>query len=321
MIAPISKDKSFYQKTTDSLLRNIAWISLISGLLLIWSSQSLITDVKISDIVEKIGLTILTSGVFAAILKSFQFIGVFKKEIESIVLDDKFIEKRNDLPELWKKVSASVYKQKFSAISNELQNIILRKYFPTDHVYYYESVIITINVEELTDEHIIKFTQHYQIKGVKAEEAKDVKLFHTLTIEKAQSPENHIQERIFYKINGDDKLTSVKEKAVKNEFEDETTTYSVSIPDHTKNFEIEAKERRQYSIKEDNTKLFKVNFITKEMDVSVSYPPNVQVLFFPLGVVEPFKVIHSDHPNRISRIHKGSLILPEQGFGLTFALK
>src|SRR5690606_3278175 len=120
--------QKWYKTTSDILLTNIAWISIITGILLLWSSVSFFEDIKYQGISEKIGITILSSGVFAAVLKSFQFIGLFRKELEKIILDNKFIEKRNDLPELWKQISSNLYQQKFPLISENLQNIILEKY-------------------------------------------------------------------------------------------------------------------------------------------------------------------------------------------------
>ena len=74
-----------------------------------------------------------------------------------------------------------------------------------------------------------------------------------------------------------------------------------------------------YSINDYNTKLFTVRVLTKEIHVSISYPENVKVLFFPLGVVKPFVDLHVDHKNRITKVNR-NLILPHQGFGLTFDL-
>lgn len=113
-IKKTEKSKStFFKSTTDSFLKNMAWIFIILGLLIIMlSTCDYFTD-SIQELINKIGFTMLTSGVFAAIMKSFQFIGIFKQEIENVILESKFIEKRNDLPELWKKISQCIYKEKF----------------------------------------------------------------------------------------------------------------------------------------------------------------------------------------------------------------
>jgi hypothetical protein len=312
-------EKSFYQKTTDILLRNIAWFFIISGFLIIFFSMWKKLDVQFADVSQKIGLTILTSGVFAAVLKSFQFIGVFKEEIENVILGSKFIEKRNDLPILWKKISQAVYKQKFPEISDSLQEIILNSYFPTSHPFYYEDFVITINIEEVTPDMIIKFTQSYKMKVVLAEGVDEVVMSHVFSVDKFDGMQEYKNEKEYYKVDGKDILNEIDKECTEDDFEI-CHSYSTKITGK-KSFEIESRERREYCIKEDNSKIFRVNSITKEMDISVSYPENLTVVFFSIGTVEKFIKKHTEHKNHISRVHKHSLILPKQGFGLTFALK
>jgi len=45
------------------------------------------------------------------------------------------------------------------------------------------------------------------------------------------------------------------------------------------------------------------------------------VTFFNVGVVKNFESKHLDSKNTISRIHKNGLILPFQGFGLSYVSK
>lgn len=309
-----------WKRTTSALLSNVFWISIIIGLLLLWASTSFFTDSRYVGISEKMGLTVLSSGVFAVILKSFQFTGLFREEIEKVILSSKFLEKRNDLPELWKLISSQIYKQKFPEINEDLQSIILDEYFPVSHKVYYENLIFTINIEEITD-NIIKFTQTVYIKGKKQDDANIDKLKKCVKVEQSQNPENYKFEKLRYRINGKDiALDTIKGIEKIDDRGDKTIETEIPIG-NGKIFEIETKERREYSIKDDNTKLFHVNYITKELQVSVSHPENVKVLFFPLGVVKPFTILHEDHPNRITRIHREGLILPYQGFGLTFDTK
>ena len=311
--------KYFKKTTTDAFLRNISWIFIIIGLLLIMFSLWKKLDEEFAHAVSKIGFTVLTSGVFAAIMKSFQFIGIFKQEIENVILESKFIEKRNDLPDLWKKISRTIYKKKFPAISNDLQEMILSSYFPTNHKYYYEDAIISIDIEELDENDIIKYTQTWKFNVVLAENIKEVTMYQNYTLDKGDNINLNNSTRIYYKIDGIDEMDNM-------EFEDTETDfkinrrYSLKVSDK-KTFILEVKEERQYCIKDDNIKLFRVNSITKEMDVSISFPDNIKVTFFNVGVIKRFEPKHVDHKNTISRIHKNGLILPSQGFGMSFVSK
>ncbi|WP_431121204.1 hypothetical protein [Flagellimonas flava] len=301
------------------IYRNLFWILLIVGMLIIYASSWNVFNEYIKDILEKVGLSVLSSGVFASVLKSLQFTGIFKKEIEKIVLGTKFIENRNDLPKLWKKVSRSIYNKKFPLISEELENIILENYFPTDHPYYYNDFRYTLDIDELSPENIIKFTQTFSFEVLLAEGATEALLDGYFKIEKKPELEHLTNERLFFRIDGEDYLDKVKKEDFETEFE---KGYRFEIPVEGKSrFRVETKERREYCITDDNYKIFRVNKITKEMNVSISYPENMNVSFFNVGLVDSFERIHVEHQRKISRVHKKGLILPYQGFGITFGIK
>ncbi|REG88214.1 hypothetical protein [Winogradskyella sediminis] len=312
----MSKKKESFK---DKVYRNLFWILLIIGMLILYASSWTVFNEYIQDILEKIGLSVLSSGVFASVLKSLQFTGIFKKEIEKIVLGTKFIENRNDLPKLWKKVSKSVYDKKFPEISDELDEIILNSYLPIKHKYYYQDFRYTLKIDELTKDNIIKFTQTYSFEVVLEKGENEAKLESVFTIDKIPGLENLVNERLYYKIDGENVLDKTKPEITEDEFE-KKMKFSIVVP-NKKKFLVETKERREYCINEDNYKLLRVNSITKEMDVSITYPKNMMVSFFNIGLVNKFERKHIDHERTISRIHKKGLILPYQGFGITFGIK
>jgi hypothetical protein len=307
------------KSTTDAFLKNISWIFITLGLLLIMLALWNKLDDDFAQVISKIGFTILTSGVFAAIMKSFQFIGIFKQEIENVILESKFIEKRNDLPDLWKKISRSIYNKKFPEISDELQEMILSSYFPTNHEYYYEDAVISINIEEFDKDENIKYTQSWKFKVVLAENVNSVTMSQNYTLDKGEDVSLSNNERLYYKIDGVDLIDKMIVCDTETDFKI-NRNYSLKVSDK-KSFVLEIKERRSYCIKNDNIKLFRVNSITKEMDVSISFPDNIRVSFFNVGVIKTFEPKHIDNKNTISRIHKNGLILPSQGFGMSFVSK
>lgn len=304
-------------KLRNWIYKNLFWLLLLVGILILYISSKIET-VRIQDVLEKIGLSVLSSGVFASVLKSLQFTGIFKKEIEKIVLGTKFIENRNDLTKLWKRISKSVYEKKFPAISDELNDLILNSYLPIKHNYYYEDFRYTLKIDELTPENIIKFTQTYSYRVILAQGETEAKLETEFTVDKSPGLTDLINERIYFKVDGEDVMKDTKQDVVETEFEKKMKlTLSVS---NKKEFLVETKERREYCINEDNYKLVRVKKLTKEMDVSISYPENMAVSFFNVGLISKFERKHVEHERTISRIHKKGLILPYQGFGISFAL-
>lgn len=316
----MSKTNSDWDKFRGKVYNNLFWILLLAGIFIIYmSTWENAFNIYFLGILEKIGLSVLSSGVFASVLKSIQFTGIFKKEIEKIVLGTKFIENRNDLPQLWKKVSKSVYDKKFPSISDELDDLILDFYLPTKHKYYYEDFRYTLKIDELTSDNVIKFTQTFYFKVILAEGENEAKLESVFAIDKTPEMGNLINEKVYYKIDGKDILSELTPEVSEDEFE-KRDKYIVNVP-NKKEFIVETKERREYCIKEDNYKLIRVSAITKEMDVSITYPENMTVSFFNVGLVNKFERKHIEHNRTISRVHKKGLVLPYQGFGIAFGIK
>jgi len=306
-------------KIREKIYKNLFWVLVLLGIFILYMSSWNVFKEYFQDILEKIGLAVLSSGVFAAVLKSLQFTGIFKKEIEKIVLGTKFIENRNDLPKLWRKVSRSVYNKKFPKISKELENIILKNYFPTDHAYYYSDFRYTLDIEELTDDNVIKFTQNFSFEVILSKDESQAILDGYFKIEKKPELIDLINEKLYFKIDGEDYLDKVEKIEFEDEFE-KGYTFKCPIKDKSQ-FRVETKDRREYCINDDNYKIFRVSKITKEMNVSISYPANMNVSFFNIGLVNSFERLHIEHDRKISRIHKKGLILPYQGFGITFGIK
>lgn len=95
-----------------------------------------------------------------------------------------------------------------------------------------------------------------------------------------------------------------------------------NVPIAGKNkFKIFLKVKNTYSLKGENVKLLRFNTITRNVDLIVSHNNDIDVSFFNVGLVNDFKPIHSDMENTLCRRHREDLILPRQGFGLSFNRK
>ena len=88
-----------------------------------------------------------------------------------------------------------------------------------------------------------------------------------------------------------------------------------------KKFKVFQKIRNTYSLKGENFKLLRFNTITRNVDVTVSFKKDIEVSFFNVGLVNDFEPTHTDIENTLSRRHREDLILPRQGFGLSFNKK
>src|SRR5690554_6681751 len=108
---------------------NLYWMFLVLSLILLVANKTYWTNSEYHSLIEKIGMTILTSGVFATLLKSFQFTGLFQQEIRKVMLGTEFIDNRKDIIPLWKKVSKGLNINRFLDIVDKLEIYILKTYF------------------------------------------------------------------------------------------------------------------------------------------------------------------------------------------------
>ena len=221
-----------FEKVRLWIYNNLVWILLLFSVSLLLLSRLDIFIDEANRLIEKLSFAVASSGVFAAVLKSLQFQGIFKEEIESIILSDKFIKERKDKEKLWRSVSRAIYKKKYPKISKELNNIIFNEYFPRKRKYYYDDYRATITIKELTDEGIIKFDQTIFYKVVMQAGETVADIVGAYSVDKPDEGSNFkiINDRKYFKIDGVDILKDLKKDQVETEFET-ITTYKTTVKD------------------------------------------------------------------------------------------
>lgn len=297
------------------IFQRLTWILIILSLIAFLLSASTLFIDKVNDLLEKAGLTMLSSGIFTAILKSLQFTGIFKEEITKVMIGTDFIKNRNDLPILWKEISKTIYNRKFPKISEDLENRILQTYFPTNENFYYEDYNVSINISEINDDFEIFYEQVCEYKVV-LDSNSSIAL---LQIESEISDDDDdnskiINELVYFLKDGINLELKEDPSTIENP---KKTLYKIELT-NKKEFLIKSKYRRKYPLKNENYKLFRMKHFTKGMSVFVNFPTNVRVSFFNIGLISGFVNLNEDFPNHICRIHKNDIILPQQGFGMSF---
>lgn len=298
---------------------NMVWILIVGSMLLFTLSKINIFSAVVEGYLEKISFAILSSGVFAAVLKSIQFTGIFKNEIENIILGTDFIENRSEVnqQELWKATSKAIYKKKFPELSSFIEDRILQTYLPITKEYYYRDFVVTVNITEINENLEISYSQTKKYEVVLDESIEDTVLVSKLTVNQDTNKTDYKNELVFFEVNG--KEINVEDyKTVSNNIV--TTKIPLVCENGKKVFKIHSKFERKYSLKNENYKLFRFGTFTKGVDVMISYPENVCVSFFNIGNVNFFEKEHVEVKNQICRSHKNDVILPHQGFGMSFEL-
>lgn len=295
------------------LFKNIYWLFIVLSLLIFMSPQYIDNDWW-QGVYERIGEAVLASGVFAAVLKSFQFAGVFKDEIREIMLGTNFIKNRKDLDRLWKKTTRALYGRKFPRISRRLEKAILDSYLPVDKEYYYEDVFHTINIKEITDDFDIKYDQELSMKVVP--ESKNTKVELRLWSKITDNNLGQKAETRIVELLVDGSKRNVKED--QSTIGDPKNTLHLVPLSGKKEYNVVIKSQKQHSLKGENFIVSLMNTFVKNMDIAIQFPDNVTVSFFDIGVTTPFEERHVQLKNAINMTHRNNIIFPGQGFGMSF---
>lgn len=299
------------------LKRNLTWVYFTIAIIFILFPNTTYSPFSEdwNNLLQKIGFIGLTSGVFAGVLKSIQFTGLFQEELTKIISGSDFLNNRKDLPDLWKKISKSIYAQKFPEISDLLEDRILTTYFPMDTNHYNEDLVVSIVIHGIDDDFIINYTQTIEYNAILDTEKNKSNIVYTDTITDDEGVEEK-NELLSFKVD-DSEIDLIKCREVKKE--EGKIKYIHKVPIHgKKKFKIFMKVKNTYSLKGENVKLIRFNTITRNVDLTVSYNKEIDVSFFNVGLVNDFEPIHTDIENTLSRRHRDDLILPRQGFGLSF---
>ena len=95
----------------DGLLRSLPWVLTVLGALFILAGYLFVDPTKhktLQAVLTGFGQAVLVGGVFGAVLKSFQFMGVFRDALFDIIFESRFLNMRKDLSELWQRVTTAM---------------------------------------------------------------------------------------------------------------------------------------------------------------------------------------------------------------------
>jgi hypothetical protein len=301
------------EKFKKYLYQNLHWILIVISLILI-SLGYFLNDKEnlIDDILRNVGYSIIGTGVFASILKSIQFVGIFKDELSKVVTGDEFIKNRKDLPQLWKKITQKVYNEKFPEVSDHLEDMLMTYYLPSNSKHYYRDYTVTIDIHSISDDFIIEYTQTNEYTIVLASDAEEtvLQIGSTITEQENTDVKNEIK---FFKVNGVHKEIEKVEDT-----NEKVNDFRFTLNGGEREFKIEIQFERKYSLHNENYKKFILRAYLKRMDVLVNHPEDVAVSFFSIGSVTKFRKLHIGIKNQLHRRHDEGLIMPFQGFGLSF---
>lgn len=308
----MNRIKNIFSKET--LIVSSPWLMLAAGGILyalaygnvipednVWNGIA----IKAADVLV-IGVIL---GYFTNIAKMF---GIFKQDLREIVYIEEHLQKRNDLEQLWNRISKQMFENKFPVIHSEFLQAI-KEYFPKDEVSYYNNYDAFTKVEWYDRErHVIKATDTVSFELVA--ENKEKKVTYPLRTWTRVNEGEIYEERVLeFSVNGQPRQINDPEQ-----FEDlgDKCSEREFIMEGSEKYEIRYVREKIYSIDTDYYIGFRAKYLVNGLRVTLSLPDGIEALFTSRGTQHDYE--NGINPDCISKKYKG-IVLPRQGY--TFALR
>lgn len=302
--------ETFYKFfSIDNLRRGLPTILLIIGsVLFIYGVFGEFDDPKWKEFVSGLGKTLLAGSIFSILLKTAQFLGVFKEEIEKVIYDTRFIRNRADLSEYWEKVTKELFKDQFPKINKSITKDVKEIYLPTKSVLYFDDYSQMINIKLIDKaKELVEVEQKTRLKILPLTPFEKFDHTFTNTISYGNNEENAKYCLESLKVNGqvvDIQVDSKKENSkLINKF-------IVSLSG-SEAYEIEKVVKKTYSLKDDNMLGHMNNYIKNNFRVQF-FTEGVSIDFFEAGTLSKFKTENSKS-GYLEKKYEG-IIYPKQGY-------
>lgn len=285
-----------------------AWIILLFGIGVYGLGYFVVSNEIWKEILIKIGDVLVIGVIIGYLSNAAQFLGIFKKDLEDIIYGKEFIEKRNDLEDIWERITKQMFKNKFPSIHKEFLNVITH-YLPNDAVSYYHNYDIETTIEwENKESGKIKVTDDISFDLVADSDQRFEHPFKSWTV---------IQEV-------DDKASAMKSLVVDgkapeivkehNYIDNECRCYETTIAlAGSKRYSIRFSRERIYDLNKDFYLGFRARYIVNDLKVSLEHPEDIDVIFTCRGTQKEFENYKTPNKKRIAKRYKG-IILPRQGY-------
>lgn len=264
-------------------------------------------------ILEKAGDLILISSVIGFLIDSAEYLGVFKRELEEVIYDTRFLKKRRDIEHIWIEVSKVLFQSKFPQISNNLMMAVKNYYTPDEDLKlnYYNDYRITYTIEYDKDNKDIIIVDSKISFQLNVEDSKQFEFpmrYWTCVEESEQNTVETIMDSVV--VNGK-KVTDIGEPEKSYDNGKICYRFILKLQGSTE-YVVEQVIKKKYSLKKDNYLGFCARWLVNDMRVQIFHPKDIQILFVNRATAKDFKK-NIDKETFKEYEYKG-LILKHQGY-------
>lgn len=263
-------------------------------------------------LLEKGSDIILVSSLISFLLDSAEYMGIFKRDLEEIIYDTRFLEKRNDIEDIWVRVSKVFTKLKFPQISTPLMQAVKNFYTSDDDLKlsYYSDYrnVYTITFDE-QDEHFINVKSETSFT-LKVEDSKEFNFpmrYWNCVAENNQGSVTVNSDHI--SVNG--KPTKVKDPVKSYQDGMICHTFNLELKGSTE-YHITQENHQRYDLRQDNYLGFRARWLVNDMRIQIFHPGNLKLLFVNRATANGFK--NNKETEEFSEYEYKGLILKNQGY-------
>jgi len=291
----------------------LPWIVLFTGsFLFFYGKLGTFKTTQLSFIYSDMGKVLLTGGIFGVLLKSMQFMGVFKEEIIKVIYEPKFLANRNDLAEMWEKMSTVLFNNKFPNISEQLLKDVRETYFPTKEIIYYGSTEhqIEIRIADRANQ-IVKITETATLDVICGNsKIKTDYLF-------GHSKDDDSDFKLL-KFNIDDEepknMITVDTEIDNTMFEVTTTELSGK-----EKYSVEKISERTFDLKKDNLIGYDSKKILHTLKIQFHHDVDIEIELIKSGILGNFQLKKQN--KTFKEYQYDGIVYPEQGYNVVIKIK
>lgn len=167
--------KRIWNGATVILLRSLPIWFIVAGIILFLLSYFFEND-TIKSALKSAAIAVFNGGIFAALLKSMQFIGVFEESLKNILISKSYISSlgKDQLSDLLNSISKTAVIKGFPELSERMSHDMLHNFISKIGDFYYSKLsreITILSYDEKTD--IIEISELF-ILEIKAHSAETV---------------------------------------------------------------------------------------------------------------------------------------------------
>lgn len=272
------------------------------------------------EILSQAGNVLLVGAALGYITYAAQLLGYFKQDMIDIMYGDKFLEKRNDIQDIWSRVTKRLFNSKFKNISDDLLNLIKDNYLPQDNSIYYKGYTSAVDLlwdkSGFQDDIIVRTTNTFTLIAEKKDEIKIP--WRTWTNASKNSRDPYSLQILEYSVNGADVTNDRVPKH--NETKNGEHFYEEYIPlKGTERYDVHNIIEKKYSLNDDFIRAFRASYIMDGLTLDVTHPEDMEIQFISRGTINQFKIINQTATHLCARYE--GLILPQQGYVIAIRRK